>query len=212
MPRFPTSSVSIRREYDRLAPDYDRRWRRYLDETLRSALEGLKLQGTERLLDLPCGTGELERHLLDRWSGPAIVGADLSPEMLARAASKIAVGMAAWLRADVGDLPVADASFDAAVCSSGLHCFTAPERSVRELRRVLRPAGRLVLVDWCDDFLTSKLRGLWLRRSDPSYHRTYSLAECRALLEAAGFRIEDTARFRVGATWGMMRFTAVAAT
>lgn len=210
MPRFATSPESIRREYDRLAPDYDRRWRRYLDETLRSALDGLKLDGTARLLDLPCGTGELERLLIGRWSGPAIVGIDLSLAMLSRAASKIPAGTAVWLRADIRDLPFADASFDAAVCASGLHCFTAPERSIRELRRVLLPEGRLVLVDWCDEFLTSKLRGLWLRRVDPSYHRTYSLAECRSLLEAAGFRIEEAARFRVGPAWGMMRLIAVA--
>jgi cyclopropane fatty-acyl-phospholipid synthase-like methyltransferase len=50
--------------YDRLAPVYDRRWRSYADATLQAVLEAVRCQEGEKLLDIPCGTGELERLLL----------------------------------------------------------------------------------------------------------------------------------------------------
>jgi trans-aconitate methyltransferase len=62
-----SQSNPARQSYDRLATIYDRRWRSYEEATLHAALEGISCTGTEHLLDLACGTGELERLLLDRW-------------------------------------------------------------------------------------------------------------------------------------------------
>jgi ubiquinone/menaquinone biosynthesis C-methylase UbiE len=56
----------VKRSYDRLAPVYDRRWRSYEDAMLHATLEVISCRGTERLLDVACGTGELERLLLAR--------------------------------------------------------------------------------------------------------------------------------------------------
>lgn len=50
--------------YDRLAPIYDRRWRSYEDATLHATLRAFQPQGRQRVLDVACGTGELERLLL----------------------------------------------------------------------------------------------------------------------------------------------------
>jgi ubiquinone/menaquinone biosynthesis C-methylase UbiE len=52
--------------YDRLANVYDRRWRSYEDATLHATLEAISCCRAERLLDVACGTGELERMLLMR--------------------------------------------------------------------------------------------------------------------------------------------------
>ena len=199
---------AVRREYDRIARDYDRRWRRYIDATLGAVIEGLSLTGRERLLDLPCGTGELERRLRSRWPELRCVGLDLSGEMLRAARHKSAGTAAAWAQADAGRLPLADGSVDVAVCANGFHYYREPVEALRELRRVLRPGGTLVLVDWCDDYLSCKLCGLWLRATDRAFARTYAARHCRALLEEAGFAVEGWRRFRVGWIWGMMRFTA----
>jgi ubiquinone/menaquinone biosynthesis C-methylase UbiE len=52
--------------YDRLANVYDRHWRSYEDATLHATLEAISCRPAERLLDVACGTGELERMVLER--------------------------------------------------------------------------------------------------------------------------------------------------
>jgi hypothetical protein len=77
---------------------------------------------------------------------------------------------------------------------------------LHEIRRVLRPNGQFVLVDWCDDYLSCKLCSLWLRLTEPAFHETYTLRSGRSLLEEAGLEVIHTDHFRVGWIWGMMAF------
>lgn len=196
----------VREAYDRLAPVYDRRWRPYIDATLRAVVEALRCAGQEELLDVACGTGELEKLLLVRWPGLRITGVDLSPSMLERAREKLECSTVSWVVADAASLGLADASFDYVVCASSFHYFSRPRQALREMHRVLRRTGTLVLVDWCDDYLTCKLCGIWLRWTDPAFQRTYSLRTCREMLEQEGFEVREAIRFRTGWIWGLMRF------
>jgi ubiquinone/menaquinone biosynthesis C-methylase UbiE len=195
----------VRRRYDRLATVYDRRWRPYIDATLQAVLDVLPLDGPETLLDVPCGTGELERRLLSEFPDLRVTGADLSAEMLKQARDKEPDRPATWIQADVARLPLADEVFDVIVCANSFHYFRAAETALGELRRVLRPGGTFLLVDWCDDYLTCKLCSLWLRWSDPAFHRAYSLQSCRSLLADAGFHVDRADRFRINWLWGLMR-------
>jgi ubiquinone/menaquinone biosynthesis C-methylase UbiE len=196
---------AVRQEYDDLAPHYDRRWRPYIDATLDSVMEVLKLQGEEAVLDVPCGTGELTQRLTARWPDLRITGVDLSPAMLQQAGRKDKQRRVTWLEADVSDLPLADRTFDCVICANSFHYFRAPEHALIELRRVLRPGGKFVLLDWCDDFFACKVCSLWLRWKDPAFFRTYSLRDCCARLQQAEFEIQRADRFRIGWVWGMMR-------
>lgn len=196
---------AVRREYDRLAPDYDRRWRSYIEATLRSVVEAAQFDGSERILDVACGTGELERRLLARWPTLGITGADVSAKMLQQAQAKDPARQVGWIEADASRLPVPDETFDVVLCANSFHYFRSPRDSLREMHRVLRPGGSLMLVDWCDDYLTCKLCSWWLRWRDPAFYRTYTLRGCRSLLEDAGFRMESADRFRINWLWGMMR-------
>ena len=196
-----------RHSYEQLAPEYDRRWADYIDATMRLVLERLHLAGHERVLDLACGTGELERRLLKRWPQLRIVGADLSFNMLVSALRKL--GAADFIQAEAARLPVGSGMFDIVVCANAFHYFRDPAASLGEMHRVLRPGGALVLVDWCDDYLSCKVCSVWLRWTDPAFFRTYTLADCRQQLEQAGFTVETATRQRVGWIWGMMRISAV---
>lgn len=196
----------VRHQYDQLAGDYDRRWRPYIDATLSAVQEAVRLDGDETVLDVPCGTGELERRLLARWPALRMTGADVSPGMLEQARNKDTAKRVQWVEADVSRLPMADVEFDWVVCANSFHYFPRPNESLRELRRVLRPGGTLVLVDWCDDYLTCKLCSLWLRWTDSAFFRTYSLDACRLMLEHNGLQVLDQARFRTSWLWGLMRF------
>jgi ubiquinone/menaquinone biosynthesis C-methylase UbiE len=200
-----SEAAPARQQYDRLAGDYDRRWRPYIDATLHAVLEAVPLDGREALLDAPCGTGELEPRLLERWPGLHLTGIDVSGAMLIRARGKDVQRRVRWMQADVAALPFAAESFDVIVCANSFHYFRRPEQSLQEFRRVLRSDGALILVDWCDDFLACKLCSVWLRWTDPAFYRTYSLRSCRALLEQAGLEVAAADRFRVGYVWGLMR-------
>lgn len=196
-------SEAVRREYDRLASGYDRRWRSYVDVTLDAVLASLELQGHERLLDVACGTGELERLLLARWPALQIVGTDISEGMLRQASAKKLA--ATWVRAEAARLPFTNDLFDHAVCANSFHYFREPRRALLEIGRVLRPRGRFVLVDWSDDYLSCRLCNIWLRLTDPAYCGTYTVRSCRSLLEESGFEVLHAEHFRVRWMWGMMR-------
>jgi ubiquinone/menaquinone biosynthesis C-methylase UbiE len=198
-------SEPARWEYDVLASIYDRRWRRYIDATLRSVLESVHFQGSERVLDIACGTGELESLLLSRWSDLPIVGVDISQGMLRQAAAKVRRGRVFWVQADASHLPFLDEAFDRAVCANSFHYFHSPVQALHEIHRVLRPGGQFLLVDWCDDYLSCKLCSMWLRWTEPAFFKAYTIQDCRTLLRQAGFEVTEADHFRVCRIWGMMR-------
>lgn len=114
--------------------------------------EALAARPGETVLDAGCGPGFFCAELLDE-VGPAghVDGTDLSPQMLALAERRCAGRDNATFReADVTALPFEDASVDAAICVQVLEYVPEVDRALAELRRVLRPGGRLVVwdIDW----------------------------------------------------------------
>lgn len=186
-------SAVVRARYDRLAPVYDAvealaerlvvaRWRALLWERGGEATD---------VLELGIGTG---KNLAYHPRGAHVLGIDLSPAMLERARRRaLRLGSAVELRVmDVEQLELPDRSF-ATVAATFLFCSVAdPLRGLREARRVLRPAGRLLLlehvrpnIEWFGrvldlvDPLTTRLSGAHVNR------RTV------ANVRAAGFRIDE---------------------
>ncbi|MCC6739926.1 MAG: methyltransferase domain-containing protein, partial [Planctomycetia bacterium] len=105
------------------------------------------------VLDVGAGTGTLLLAAAERIGpGGVLRGVELSPEMAARTRDKARKrGVELEItEASAARLPWPDATFDAVTCSLVLHHLTAAVRddAVREMRRVLRPGGTLVLVDW----------------------------------------------------------------
>ena len=190
--------------YDSLAQTYDRRWRSYIDVSLAKVLTALSLEGNERILDVACGTGELERRLLARWPGLHVTGVDLCPGMLSQAREKHVAGDVTWIEGDASSLPVSDSQFDVVICANSFHYFRKPIDCLKGFHRCLALTGRLIVVDWCDDFWTCKICSLWLRLTDPAFFCTYTMRACRDMLVNAGFDVIHSERFKVGWLWGMM--------
>ena len=94
-----------------------------------------------RALDAACGTGRHARQLVRL--GHDVVGVDLTPEMVGRAADN--VPEATFLEGDLRAIPADDEHFDLAVCALALAHLPELDAPVRELARVLRPGGRLVV-------------------------------------------------------------------
>jgi demethylmenaquinone methyltransferase / 2-methoxy-6-polyprenyl-1,4-benzoquinol methylase len=136
----------VRRMFDRIAPVYDamnhvmtagldRRWRRTTVEHV--------VRRNDRVLDACCGTGDLA--IAARARGADVVGLDFSEQMLERA--RLKSREIDWVRGDMLALPFDDASFDAVTVGFGVRNVADLESGLRELRRVLRPGGRLGILE-----------------------------------------------------------------
>lgn len=198
------NQFAVCQEYRKLAPDHDARWGKYVDITLSQTIDRLELSGNERVLDVPCGTGELVAKLLEKWPRLTIVGADASAAMLTQARTKLRDNRVKWVEAVVPILPFEDDQFDLVICANSFHYFRDPDASLFEFRRILSSRGQLVIVDWCDDYLTCKLCSLWLRLTSPAFFKTYTLKACEQKLSDAGLKVDSAEHFRADWLWGMM--------
>lgn len=201
---------SVPDQYDRWARIYDRLWRRYMNRTLPVARQTAAVAPDDRVLDLACGTGELLRRIARHTPEADLTGIDLAPAMVEQARGKLAeVPGVRVEQADAHDLPFRDDAFDVVVCASTFHYFTHPAVVLAEARRVLRPTGRLVVLDWCRDFWTCRVMDAVLRRLDPAHHDCYTVDEMTSLLRAAGLGVRDPFQYRFDLVWGMMVVEAV---
>lgn len=101
----------------------------------------------ERILDLAAGTGTSSMAFVP--SGAHVVAADFSRGMIAEGRRRHGdVPNLEFVQADATDLPFADGEFDAVTMSFGLRNVNDPRRALRELRRVTRPGGRIVVCEF----------------------------------------------------------------
>jgi demethylmenaquinone methyltransferase / 2-methoxy-6-polyprenyl-1,4-benzoquinol methylase len=139
------SPDGVRAMFDRIAPVYDamnrvmtmgldQRWRRLAAEVVHPG---------DRVLDAACGTGDLA--VAAERAGGTVTGLDFSERMLERARSKSS--SIEWVQGDVMELPFEDGSFDAATIGFGIRNVSDLEGGLRELARVLRPGGRLAVLE-----------------------------------------------------------------
>jgi demethylmenaquinone methyltransferase / 2-methoxy-6-polyprenyl-1,4-benzoquinol methylase len=137
---------AVRRMFDRIAPVYDamnrtmtagldRRWRRITAEAV--------VRPGDVVLDACCGTGDLA--IAGARAGGRVTGLDFSERMLERARRK--APQLEWVSGDLLALPFADESFDAATVGFGVRNVHDLALALRELRRVLRPGGRLGILE-----------------------------------------------------------------
>jgi SAM-dependent methyltransferase len=106
-----------------------------------------QVQSGDRVLDVACGTGIVSRHAVER-VGPRgnVVGLDLAPAMIEVAKSvEPAVD---WRIGNAMELPFPNESFDVVLCQAGLMFFPDRVEAVKEMKRVLRPNGRLAILVW----------------------------------------------------------------
>jgi demethylmenaquinone methyltransferase / 2-methoxy-6-polyprenyl-1,4-benzoquinol methylase len=138
---------AVRTMFDRIAPVYDAMNRVMtvgLDLRWRRLAAAAVVRPGDRVLDAACGTGDLA--LADAEAGAReVVGLDFSQRMLERARRKSSA--IEWVHGDLLALPFPDGSFDAATVGFGVRNLADLERGLRELRRVLRPGGRLAVLE-----------------------------------------------------------------
>jgi ubiquinone/menaquinone biosynthesis C-methylase UbiE len=145
--------------YDRIAEGYARWWAPVIAPSARAVLDRFDgaLDGRPiRLLDVGSGTGTLSLAALQRWPDAQVDAIDASREMVLATQARAAKVPSAAARfravtAFADGLPFPDDTFDAVVSSFVLQLVPNRFRALREIRRVLRPGGRLAYVTWVSD-------------------------------------------------------------
>jgi demethylmenaquinone methyltransferase/2-methoxy-6-polyprenyl-1,4-benzoquinol methylase len=144
LPSGEEKTARVRSMFDAIAPRYDmvnRLMTFGLDQSWRrETIAALALPENALLLDVACGTGDLSR--LARRRGYRVIGADLSRGMLA--ANHTGTPL---LQADCARLPFPDGVFDGLVCGYALRNFSDLPAALAETARVVRPGGRLAMLE-----------------------------------------------------------------
>jgi SAM-dependent methyltransferase len=156
-----------------------------------SVERGLALVGAlagRTVVDLGCGTGLLESHLLPRIQGGRIVAIDSSPEMLARARSKHGDAPIEWLCRDALAAHLGCASVDVVLCYNTWPHFDDAAAVAREIARWLRPGGHALV--W-HDIGRARLAETHAGAAGPiSADRLQPVSDLAAIFSAAGFEVQ----------------------
>jgi SAM-dependent methyltransferase len=170
-------------------------------------LGALEVKGGDIVLDLACGTGILGRRIASRVPESLIVGIDLSVPMLSYASGRYdeqGTRERLLIHADAQDLPLEDASVDAALCAGALHLFPDAGKALREAGRVLKQGGRFAAaayyrgsspVSWFVEQMAGIVGGV----------RGHTLDEYRRMIREAGFEGMDL--LHQGPVWMVMSGT-----
>ena len=192
----PGDPVAVRELFEDIAPRYDalndllslglhRLWKRQVVQRLRPT-------PGQRLVDLCCGTGDLALVLAERVRpGGLVLGLDAAaaPLELARARSARQPWLPLqWRQGDALATGLPDGWADGASMAYGLRNLADPSAGLRELRRLLRPGGRAVLLDFNrppEGGLPARFQRLYLRQVVVPAARSFGLEEHYAYLESS---------------------------
>jgi ubiquinone/menaquinone biosynthesis C-methylase UbiE len=154
-------------------------------------VELARVQPTDRVLDVATGTGHTAFAFAPQVR--EVIATDVTPEMLSegeKLKSELGMRNVEFRIADAHDLPFEDTSFDVVTCRRAAHHFTDIRGALREMCRVLKPGGRLVIDDRSvpeEEFVDATLNRLdWLH--DHSHVRQYRPSEWQRILQDAPWK------------------------
>ncbi len=193
-----TPAARQKRVWDKTAPGYDKQIAFFEKTWFSGGREWLTSRARGQVLEVAVGTGlNLPCYPADA----TITGIELSPAMLAIARQRAtSLGLDADLReGDAEHLPFGDASFDTAVCALSLCTIPRPAAAIAEMRRVLVPGGRLLLLDHIGSTWPPIYGAQWLleRITIRAAGEHFTRRQLH-LVQAAGFRVEETERLKAG--------------
>ncbi len=173
--------------WDSRAETYDTRFS-FTRWTQRKLVSLLQLGDNPCLLDLACGTGWALRYAANRTKGQGeFYGVDNSSKMIAQAQAKSqSCGSLHFYKARVEALPFDEDFFHVVMSSNAFHHFSNPEKALREANRVLKPKGKLYILDITANNAFMRLVDRFSRKVEPAHVKLYSTKEFQALFERAG--------------------------
>jgi len=184
---------AVQRQFTKTAEAFSAFAVRDTPEVLEEKVRFARPEPADVALDVACGPGAFVLALAPRvrWA----MGVDLTEEMLRRARAFQAerqILNAAFVRGDAEQLPVASSGYDLVSCQCSFHHLTKPECVLAEMKRVVKPDGRLVIIDPLAPESEAKyeLYNRIERLRDPSHALTLRLTEFLKLFEGAGLEVQ----------------------
>ncbi|MGB6131155.1 MAG: class I SAM-dependent methyltransferase [Acidobacteriaceae bacterium] len=169
------------------------------EEILESIVRVARPTALDRVLDVACGPGLLVCALARRVR--QATGIDLTPAMLEQARrtqQEQGLENVAWEQGDVRALPHADGMFDIVTCRFAFHHFQEPVVVLKEMRRVCRPGGRVVVADSAPAAAKADAFNAMEKMRDPSHTRALPAEELTAMFGEAGLAETRVERVRLG--------------
>jgi ubiquinone/menaquinone biosynthesis C-methylase UbiE len=160
----------------------------YLRNTQSSLISILDLKENQKFLDIGCGTGWAV-GLAARAAGNkgSFYGVDLSPKMIEKAKENFAGNDNFYFyEANSESLPLEDNFFDNIICTNSFHHYLNPEIAMNEIHRVLKPGGKIFILDPTADSWFIKAIDKIIKLFEPQHVKIYSSEEFRNLIEGAG--------------------------
>ena len=114
----------------------------------REAINALGLSDKGLVLDCCAGTLRLGKGVISRWPGSRVVALDFSLVMLARGIKRVNNAAISPVGGDAEGLPFRDETFDRAIVGFGIRNLAHPQKGIRELFRVIKQGGRLVILEF----------------------------------------------------------------
>ncbi len=177
----------IRNNFNQEAKEYDRsKASQFAKQSYPYILNTLMPISFETVLDIGCGTGTLLYQILDNKPQVIATGLDFSPKMLEVAREKLPKRVE-LTQGDAEELPYKDKSFDLVVASDILRYITDPEKVVKEMYRVLKMGGKIILCDFCTINPLRAVKNLFNPLSKEAGLRIYGEDEVKNFLSEAGF-------------------------
>lgn len=216
----------VERMFDQIAHSYD-----FLNHTLslgldrswrKAAIDSLKPYAPQRILDVATGTGDFALMAVDRLQPQSLIGADLSEGMLSVGREKVERAgksdIITLQKEDCMALSFEDNTFDAVTVAYGVRNFEDLDRGLREMLRVLKPGGRLVIIEltspvrfpmkqlfWLYAHVWMPLVGKLVSRDSRAYSYLPATMEAfpqgemmQGIIEKAGFQSVKFRRFTFG--------------
>lgn len=186
------SKEKSKRHFDLIATNYNTSHDgKFCADMYASLIEAIHKVKGGNLLDLGCGNGNLLLQLVK--DGFVLTGVDFSEAMIEQAKQRLD-GYAELVVADAGNLPFPADTFDVLVCNASFHHYPDPEAALKEMYRVLRPGGTLLIGECYIPQPLRAVNNVLIRFSPAGDHHFYGKRELSALLKGHGFVTQNISK------------------
>jgi len=192
-------SKEIQKEFSTWAEDYGKIkysfWEGDLSkEHLEAQYEAIRLlhpKKGDNILDVGCGVGWASIKLATKINPGIAYGIDITKEMIDQSkkhAQKLKIKNIKFQKASVLNLPFKDNFFDSSITTHAAHHFYKPYKMFGEIKRVLKPNSKFILVDTCASSKLIQDFEKKLKKEEKAHHKFLKLSEAKKLLKEIGFR------------------------